>query len=271
MEKTRIQEYTEKFAEQSIRFTPYALKKTGLVQSQVFLKIEDYLLICAPFQLSMKRGIFLVVLSSQEITFFQQFQKKLCSINLTFQQTGSKKPLTLLLRGTLDRIGPVKGKQNVCMMDATIKACPNDLVEIIGDYISAYDGLKNQFENFAGKSIALDNDTARLMRYNNYVEILLGTTKARATLVAIAANTISVRLPARPAGLEEGISCSARLYFQVYQFTATGKVTQVERGEGEQVIATVTLEFTPELIEIIDDYFFRQSIQSRGKAAQPIA
>ena len=70
----------------------------------------------------MSRGIFLVVLSAQEITFFQQFQKKLCSINLTFQQTGSKKPLSLLLRGTLERIGPVKGKQNVCMMDASFKA-----------------------------------------------------------------------------------------------------------------------------------------------------
>ena len=69
MEKSRAQEYMQKFGDQSIRFTPFALKKTGLVPSQVFLKIEDYLLICAPFQLSMKRGIFLVVLSAQEISF----------------------------------------------------------------------------------------------------------------------------------------------------------------------------------------------------------
>src|SRR5271157_701214 len=79
MAKTRVQEYTEKFSDQAIRFTPYALKKTGLVQSQVFLKIEDYLLICAPFQLSMKRGIFLVVLSAQEITFFWNCWKKVIS------------------------------------------------------------------------------------------------------------------------------------------------------------------------------------------------
>ena len=104
----------------------------------------------------MKRGIFLVVLSAQEITFFQQFQKKLCSINLTFQKTGNKKPLNLFLRGTIERIGPVKGKQNVCMMDASLKACPNDLVEIIGDYITAFDGLKNQYENFSGKAIPVD-------------------------------------------------------------------------------------------------------------------
>jgi hypothetical protein len=261
MTKSRIQEYVQKFADQPIRFTPYALKKTGLVQSQVLLRIEDYTLICAPFQLSMKGGIFLVVLSPQEIAFFQQFQKKLCSINLTFQQTGGKKPLTLLVRGVLDRIGPVKGKQNVCMMDASFKACPNDLVEIIGNYLFAYEGLRNQFERFSGKSITLNDDSARLMRYNNYAELIIGPTKSRATLTSIAANCVAVRLPACPAGLEEGSPCSLRMYFQVYQFTVNGKVKSLEKNGGGQVAATFGLEFTPELIEIVDDYFFRQSMQ----------
>ena len=268
MAKSRVQEYVEKFADQPIRFTPYALKKTGLVQSQVFLKIEDYLLICAPFQLSMKRGIFLVVLSAQEITFFQQFQKKLCSINFTFQKTGNKKPLNLFLRGTLERIGPVKGKQNVCMMDASIKACPNDLVEIIGDYITVFEGLKSQYENFKGKAIAVDEQAAKLMRFNNYGELVLGATKARANLVSLAVNTLSLRLSAAPPGLAEGAICSIRLYFQVYQFTATGKVAAVERSRDNYFIVTVTMEFTPELIEIVDDYFFRQSIQGQSKSTK---
>lgn len=270
MAKSRIQNYTEKFADQAIRITPYALKKTGLVQSQVFLKIEDYLLICAPFQLSMNRGIFLVVLSQQEIAFFQQFQKKLCSINLTFQQTGGKKPLTLLLRGTLERIGPVKGRQNVCMMDAAIKACPNDLVEILGDYISGYEGLKNQFENFSGKSIVVDEASAKLMRYNNYVELLHGSAKIRASLVSIAANSISVRLHERPPDLLQGSACSLRLYFQVYQFTASGRVSSIQQSSSD-VLITLSLEFTPELIEIIDDYFFRLSIKDKTRSAQPSA
>jgi len=267
MAKTRVQDYVEKYSDQPIRFTPYALKKTGLVPSQVFLKIEDYLLICAPFQLSIQRGIFLVVLSAQEITFFQQFQKKLCTINLTFQQTGSKKPLSFLLRGTLERIGPVKGKQNVCMMDAAIKACPNDLVEIIGDYIIAFEGLKKQYETFSGKAIPIDEQSAKLMRFNNYVELVLGTTRARAVLATLSVNTLSVKLAAAPPGLAEGAQCSVRMYFQVYQFTTSGAVAAMERGEGPQVNATISIEFTPELIEIVDDYFFRQSIQGKARVA----
>lgn len=265
MAKTRVQEYAEKFADTPIRFTPYALKKTGLVQSQVFLKIEDYHLICAPFQLSMKRGIFLVVLSAQEITFFQQFQKKLCSINLTFQRTGSKKPLNLFLRGTLERIGPVKGKQNVCMMDAVIKGCPNDFVEIIGEYLAAYEGLKGQYENFRDKAVTIDEASAKLMRFNNYVELAAGSQKSRATLLSLSVNALRLRMSTPVAGLAEGAACTAKLYFQVYQFTATGTVRSVERGVGDQYTVTLEIQFTPELIEIVDDYFFRQSIQGRGR------
>jgi len=265
MAKTRVQEYTDKFADALIRFTPYALKKTGLVQSQVLLKIEDYLLICAPFQMSMKRGIFLVVLSAQEITFFQQFQKKLCTINLTFQRIGSKKPLNLFLRGALERIGPVKGKQNVCMMDAMIKGCPNDLVEIIGEYLAGYEGLKSQFENFRDKPVTVDENAAKLMRFNNYVEVVVANLKARATLVSLSVNVLRLRMSTALPGLAEGVPCGARMYFQIYQFTANGKVTAIERGEGDQYTVTLAIEFTPELIEIVDDYFFRQSIQGKSR------
>jgi hypothetical protein len=268
MAKSRIQDYVEKFAEQPIRLTPYALKKTGLVQSQVLLRIEDYTLICAPFQISMKRGIFLVVLSAQEISFFQQFHKKLCSINLTFQKTGTKKPLNLFLRGTLERIGPVKGKQNVCMMDAAIKACPNDLVEIIGDYIAAFEGLKTQYENFRGKTIGIDDAAAKLMRFNDYVELICGATKSRATLVSLAVNSLTCRLSAPLPGMAEGAACASRLYFQVYQFTANGKVTILAQEPGGQTTVTLDIEFTPELIEIVDDYFFRQSIQGKNRSIQ---
>ncbi len=271
MAKSRARAYAEKFADQAVRITPYALKKTGLVSSQAFLRIEDYLLICAPFQLSMNRGIFLVVLSAQEISFFQQFQARPCWINLAFQQTGGKKPLTLQLRGTLDRIGPVKGRQNVCMMDAAIRSHPDDFVEIIGEYLSGYEGLRNQFESFSGRSIAIDGPTARLMRYNNYVELLVGSTRMRAELVSLAADAARVRVHALAPGLEEGTPCSIRLYFQVYQFTVSGRVSSIEPAGGGDVTVTVSLGFAPELVEIIDDYFYRLSIQSRGKATQPSA
>jgi hypothetical protein len=153
------------------------------------------------------------------------------------------------------------------MMDASIKACPNDLVEIIGDYIIAFEGLKKQNENFSGKAIPIDEQSAKLMRFNNYVELVLGTARARAALSTLSVNTLSLKLAAAPPGLAAGVPCSVRMYFQVYQFTTSGTVAGIERGEGSQVNVTVTIEFTPELIEIVDDYFFRQSIQGKARVA----
>ncbi len=267
MGKTRVQEYVEKYGEQTIRFTPYALKKTGLVQSQVFMNIEDYVLICAPYQLSMKRGIFLVVLSPQEIGFFQQFQKKFCSINLTFQNTGSKKPLSLLVRAGLDRVGPVKGKQNVCMMDASFKSCPHDLVEIIGDYVTAYSTLQTQFEGFQDKRITVDETSAKLMRFNNYVELIIGAAKTRATLLVISVKSLTMRLSMEIPGVETAAACTARLYFQIYQFSVNGRIASVEKRPGGQSVVTLDIDFAPELIEILDDYLYRQSMQ--GRPANP--
>jgi hypothetical protein len=269
MGKSRIQEYAETFADQPVRFTPFAVKKTGLVQSQVLLKVEDYLLICAPFQLSMRRGVFLVVLSAQEISFFQQFQKKVCSVNMTFQRSGTQKPLTLFLRGTLDRVGPVKGRQNVCMMEVSLKGCPNDLVEIIGDYLTAYEGLKSQYGSFSGREIAIDEPAAKLMRFNNYAELVLGAARTRATLVSLAVNSLTLQVPGSVSELAEGGACSVRLYFQVYQFIVNGRVTAITRSDADQVIVSLSTEFSPELIEIVDDFFFRQSMQPHPRTAQP--
>jgi hypothetical protein len=264
MVSTRIQDYAKQYAGQSIRFTPYALKKTGLVQSQVSLKMEDYYLICAPYEISMTRGVFLVVLSPQEISFFQQFQKKMCSINLTFQKTAAKKPLTLLIRATLDRVGPVKGRQNVCMMDTTLKSCPNDLVETIGDFLVASTGLKSQYALFQEKQIHLDEANAKLMRYNNYMELVIGHAKTRATLLALSVNGAMIRPPVALPGMEVGAACSARLYFQIYQFSVNGKISRIDKDSAGRSVVTMSIDFAPELIEIVDDYFYRLSLQSKG-------
>jgi hypothetical protein len=270
MGKTRVQDLQEKFADQPIRFTPYALKKTGLVQSQVLLKIEEYHLICAPFQLSMRRGVFLVVLSAQEITFFQQFQKKLCSVNLTFQRASSKKPLSFLLRGSLERVGAVKGRQNVCMMEAHIKSCPPELVEIIGAYLTANASLHALHDGFKDRVIAVDESAAKIMRFNNYGEVVLGASKVRATLLSLSVRLLRLRLSMALPALTVGSACSVRLYFQLYQFAVPAKVTAMSPYDAAgQCVAELEIEFSPELVEIVDDYYFRQSIQGRKPDAQP--
>jgi hypothetical protein len=259
----RIQEYQDKYADQLIRFNPYALKKTGLLQSRTLLKIEDYMLICAPYQLGMQRVVLLVILSRNEVVFFQPFLNKLSSLNLAFQRPANKNQINLFIRGTLVRLGPVKGKNNVCLFEMAFKSCPNDLIEIIGDYLMSCESLQTQFTNFKNRAVAMDEAAARTMRFNNYVEAQFGARKVESRLVSLAVNRIVLDLPSSVPPPQVGQGVVSKLYFQTYQFLVNGKVAAVETGEGGARRTALDIVFTPELVEIMDDYFFRVSFNKQ--------
>jgi hypothetical protein len=261
MTGSRAQEYQQKFANEVVRFNPYAIKKLGLLQSQTLLKIEDYMLICAPYQLSMARVILLVILTPEEISFFQQFRSKLASLTIAFQKQPAKTPLNLLLRGNLDRIGPVKGRTNVCLMEIVYKNCPSDLMEIIGDYMLSFEALKTQYENFKDRLVTIDPAAARTMRFNNYVECLPGGQKMPARLLSLAVNRLVLELPLSAQGLSVGQQLASKLYFQTYQFMVNGKIEDSTVSDRQRRRVSCSLDFSPELVEIMDDYFFRMSFK----------
>lgn len=261
MAASRVQEYQQKFASETVRFNPYAVKKLGLLQSQTLLKIEDYMLICAPYQLSMSRIILLVILTPEEINFFQQFRAKAASLTIAFQKQPAKTPMNLLLRGNLERIGPVKGKTNVCLMEIVYKSCPAELVEIIGDYVLSFEGLKNQYTGYKDRQVAIDPAVARVMRFNNYVEAQPAGQKVPARLLSLAVNRLVLELPLSAQGLAAGQALIIKLYFQTYQFMVSGKIEDSTLTDKQRRRVTCALEFSPELVEIMDDYFFRMSLR----------
>ena len=252
---TRLQEYKEKYSDQTIRFNPYATKKMGLQQSQTLLKLEDYMLICAPYQLAMDRVVLLVILSRDEINFFQQFQNKLTSVNMSFLKPTNKNPINLFVRGTLTRLGPVKGRDNVSLFEVVYKNCPNDLVEIIGDYLLAYESLRGQFETYRGREVEMNNETARTMRFNDFVESHIGGDKVQPKLISIGVDKVAVEIPGRLPAPATGQNLSCKLYFQTHQFVINGKATAVDATDSGGKKISLELGFTPELVEIMDDYF----------------
>ncbi|MEE8592415.1 MAG: PilZN3 domain-containing protein [Spirochaetia bacterium] len=258
---TRVQEYKEKYSDQTIRFNPYAVKKTGLQQAQTMLKLEDYMLICAPYQLSMDRVILLVILSRDEVSFFQQFQNKLTSVNMSFLESINKNPVNLFIRGTLTRLGPVKGRDNVSLFEVMYKSCPNDLIEIIGDFLLAYETLQGQFASYKDREVEMDKQAARTMRFNDYVESQIGDQKLQTKLLSVGVNKIALEIPGRLPAPAVGNIFPSKLYFQTYQFIVNGKVVAVDTlGSGSKKIS-MEVGFTPELVEIMDDYFFRTSFK----------
>ena len=262
MGKKSIQEYMQQYGDQLIRFNPYAIKKLGMLPSQTLLKLDDYMLICAPFQVSMNRAILLVILSKDETSFFQKFQNKIVSLSFTFQRPGNNTPINLFVRGTLVRMGPVKGRNNVCLADISYSNCPNDLMEILADYISNYASLKGQYEYLKNRTVELNEENTKIMRYNNYTEAQIEGKKQLVNLISVSVNQLIVDIPAAAGPIEEGSRFIIKLYFQMYQFIITGRVIKAEESpEADFIRVYYDMEFTPELVEILDDYFFRLSFK----------
>jgi len=252
----------QQYSDQLIRFNPYAIKKMGLLPTQTLLKLDDYMLICAPFQLSMKRAILLVILSKDEISFFQQFQNKIVSLSFTFQRPGNKAPINLFVRGTLARMGPVKGRNNVCLVDLSYSSCPNDLMEILADYLGNYASLKSQYEHLRNRPVELNEENTKIMRYNKYTEAQIACKKQQVNLISVSVNRLIVDIPAAAGPIEGGSKFIIKLYFQMYQFMITGRVSKAEEApEAGFTRIFYDIEFAPELVEILDDYFFRLSFK----------
>jgi hypothetical protein len=153
----------------------------------------------------------------------------------------------------------------VCMMEAVIRSCPNDLVTILGDYLVAYAALQSQYETFQDRQIPFNEANSKLMRYNNYMELIIGNAKTRATLLSLSVVRVMIRPPVAIPGMEVDAACSARLYFQIYQFSVAGKITAIDKDAAGRNIISMTIDFSPELIEIVDDFFYRQTLAGRGE------
>jgi len=257
--KARIQTYQERFGDQMVRFSGFALKKTGLQAGQTQLQLEGYVLACSPFQISMKRAIVLLVLSAEEASFYQRYQGKLCRLSFHFLKPGGRIPIGFFVRATLDRIGAVKGRPNVCMADLSFKACPNDLAQVIGDYITVSGVLRTQYVGFQNRLVEVTEQNLRLLALNPEVDAQFGQLKVKARVLSLAVNRAVLRVPERTPSLKEGLQFAVRFVFALHQFPALLTVETID-DDPEQGYKRLTCEidYRPELVEVMDSYYHRK-------------
>ena len=81
---TGIAQYVARFGEQSIACSPYTIAKLGVDRAHCSLKIEDYTILCIPFQFGFKRSLFIASLSKQELVFFQKYVNNIANLSISF-------------------------------------------------------------------------------------------------------------------------------------------------------------------------------------------
>jgi hypothetical protein len=259
---TGAAQYLVRFADQHVACSQYALTRLGVDRSRCFLKIDEYMILCAPFQFGFKRSIFLASLSKQELTFFQRFTNGIIGLSMEFVSPNRQEPLKLFIRCTLSAVGQMKGRENVGLLVVDFKNTPDDFVVILGSHLEHVDRLKTQFEDYGKTNIRVTPDTAKLLGYNMYATITeVNGPGRRIQVFSINAQSIEHLEGAGAELRPEGTAVAYQLFFRRYRVSVAGTIVSSERLPTGIIKTQSKLEFSPELVEILDDYWFRNRAQ----------
>jgi hypothetical protein len=250
-------QFLARFENSTIVCNPYAIAKLGIDSRQCFLKLDEYIILCSPFQLGFKRGVFVASLTHQELSFFQKYVNQMVGLSITFNQ-GGKEPVKLFLRCNLAQVGQMKGRENSGLIVVDFKSIPEDLIQIFGHYLEQQDLFKVLYEDLAATSIRMTAAVAKLTGYNMYATVSeQGGVGKRIQVYHFHTKMMEHIETGNGPGRETGTALTYQLYFQKYRFLVNGKVVSSEAMQNDIMKITAALDFSPELVEIVDDYWFQ--------------
>ncbi|AEF81477.1 hypothetical protein TREAZ_0467 [Leadbettera azotonutricia ZAS-9] len=257
-----------RFSESSIPCNQYALAKLGVDRAHCSLKIEEYVILCVPFQLGFKRSIFLASLSVQELTFFQRYVNGIVGLSIALNPEARPEPVKFFIRCNLSTIGQMKGRENVGLFVVDFKTSPDEMINILGNFMDTQDRIKMQYEDYGKKSIRITPDVAKAMGYNMYATIIEPKKEARRIQIySLSSKTVehmeAPGAPLRPSGSP----IAYQFYFKKYRVSAAGIVSTSETLPQGIVRTTANLAFSPELVEIIDDYWYNLRVAPAANAS----
>ncbi|MDR1929784.1 MAG: hypothetical protein LBQ44_04055 [Treponema sp.] len=253
---TGAAQYLARFGGQSITCSQYVLTKLGVNRGQCFLKIEDYMILCIPFQFGFKRSLFLATLSKQELAFFQKYVNTTVNLSIVFDPNG-RQPIKFFIRCTLVKIGQMKDRDNAGLFVVDFKITPDEMIRILGTFLEHQERLKFQYDDYAKSLIRVTPDSAKILGYNLYSTVKDGTGETRRIQLVNFTSKMIEYLEAAGAPLREpGTNVVFRIFFKKFRVTVSGNVeSAVQLPQG--IVRTVSkIAYSPELVEIIDEYWF---------------
>jgi hypothetical protein len=256
---TGAAQYMARFGEQSIACSQYALTKLGVDKGHCVLKIEDYVILCVPFQFGFKRSLLLASLSKQELSFFQKYVNGIVGLSIAFLPPGSRQqvPVKFFIRCILANVGQMKGRENVGILVVDYKTTPGDLVSMLGGFLETQDRLRAQYDDYGKTSFKMTPEVARVVGYNMYATITEPSVQGkRIQIYSLSSKTIEHLEAAGTTQRSPGAAVAYQLYFKKYRISVAGTVAATNVLPQGLVRTVSNLAFSPELVEIIDDYWY---------------
>jgi hypothetical protein len=261
-------QYLLKYGDQSIACNQYALMKLGVDRIHCYLKIDEYVILCIPFQLGFKRSLFLASLSGQELNFFQRYINGIVGLSIRFSPDKKQEPIKFFIRCTLMTLGRMKGRENVGLFAVDYKTTPDDLVFLLGNFMESQVRLRAQYDDYGHSVIRMTPDAAKLLGYNMYATITEpNAQEKRIQIFNLSTKTIDHLEAASSTERPPGTSVAYQLFFRKYRVSVAGTVNNVGRLPQGIIRTAANLAFCPELVEIIDDYWYTIRVNPALKVA----
>jgi hypothetical protein len=251
-------QYLSKYGHQSIACNYYVLTKLGIDRIHCYLKIDEYIILCVPFQLGFKRALFLASLSRQELNFFRRYINSSVGLSIGFAPNRKQAPIQFFIRCNLVNLGQMKGRENVGILVVDYKSTPHDMVILLGDFLENQLRLRAGYDEYGNSIIKMTANTTKMLGYNMYATITEPNNREkRIQLFSLSTKTIehleAVTSRERPPGTQ----VHYHLFFKKYRIFIPGTVKSVVRPPQGGIIKTsANLVFSPELVEIIGDYWY---------------
>jgi hypothetical protein len=256
MQKQETLSHEEQFKDATVSFSPFVQYSTGIIQSQTVLKVDTYNLICVPYQFTMGRAVLLASLSKDEVAFFQRFTNALAGLTILVQSPTAREPNKIFCRCMITGIAAMKGRDRVGIIACEFKPIPPDLAAILGEHLMRVERLRAQWSDYRDRVVAVNPASSRQLGFNNYAVMTAGAEQHKLALFSLAVNRLDFLMPMRSPDIAPGTQVSFSLYFQRFRFTVGGKIGSSKRlPTGIQRLGA-TLEFSPELCDVMSDYFF---------------
>ena len=257
MQQTQTDLYFQ-YKDQTVAINPFVQVRMGLKAGLTAIKVDTYTIICVPYRLSMDGAVLIASFSREEQAFFQRYVNGLAGLTLVFQPGNSPNPLKIFARCFLKSVSAMKGKESIGLIEMIFKPCPPDLLTILGDYFMLHERLKIEFEDYKGKLISINPDTAKAMGYNNYCMLVCDKVETKVALFSIASDKLNFLVPMNGPALEAAKPVQAKLFFQSFQFSVPGSIADVTRLQNGVQKVSATIQFSPELVSIIESYRFAE-------------
>jgi len=255
--------YEDQYRDIVIPFSPFVLNSTGIIQSQTSLKVDTYTLACVPYQISMSRAVLIGAFTKDEIVFFQRFKGALAALTLTVQRATAKEPEKIFCRCQISAVGQMKGRDRVGLIVCEFKPIPPALANTLGEHLLDVDKLRAQWEDLRDKTVRVDPATSQRLGYNNYAVMSCGSELHKLALFSLAVNALTILMPMRSPDMVAGTPVSVTLYFRKYRFSVKGRIeSSLRMPTGIQKLR-VTMDFSPELCDLMSDYFFSANMAAR--------